>query len=204
MTSITGRYTSSPETVMESDLARLRGVKTSLEFINTLDQIIKDTLTEDYWNITLVNELETSSARTPVLFAYHAALNLLDANVLFSKMKVSELLDPALKTQKSATERHHLFPKGYLQKLGITEVRDTNQVANYTLVEWDDNINISDKSPSDYFPIYAQRFQPEDLLKMMEWHALPSGWEVMEYRNFLVERPEWLTLLVDLLSIDGT
>ena len=62
-------------------------------------------------------------------------MNLLDARVLFSKMKVSELLDPAMKARKSAIERHHLFPKGYLAKLGIKELRDTNQIANYALVE---------------------------------------------------------------------
>ncbi|OKH53901.1 hypothetical protein NIES2101_09130 [Calothrix sp. HK-06] len=140
MTAITGRYTSSAETVMESDLARLRSVNNAQEFINSLDTVIKDTLTDDYWNITLVNALETSSARTPVLFAYFAALNLLNANALFSKLKVSQLLDPAIKSKKSGVERHHLFPKAYLKKLGITEVRQTNQIANYALVEWSDNI----------------------------------------------------------------
>ncbi|TEB06501.1 hypothetical protein Psch_00033 [Pelotomaculum schinkii] len=156
----------------------------------------KDTLSEDFWNIALVNNLESSAGRTPVLFAYYAALNLLDAKVLFSKMKVSELLDPALKTKKSATERHHLFPKGYLHKLGITEVRDTNQIANYALVEWDDNIGISDKSPSEYFPLYAQRFTPEELAQMMEWHALPEGWDRMGYTEFLTERRKLISRVI--------
>lgn len=188
VTALISRYSNSPETTMEEDLARLRPVREAEGFVKILDQIIRDTLSEDFWNIVLVNNLDTSSARTPVLFAYHAALNLLDAKVLFSKMKVSELLDPALKGKKSATERHHLFPKGYLRNLGITEVRETNQVANYALVEWDDNIGISDRSPADYFPDYAQRFLPEELAQMMEWHALPDGWERMEYAEFLVER----------------
>lgn len=182
------RHTGSPESVMESDLARLRSVNNPKEFIAMLSQIIKDTLTEDFWNISLVNSLESSSARTPVVFAYHAALNLLDAQVLFSNMKVSDLLDPALKPKRSATERHHLFSKGYLKKLGITEVRDTNQVANYALVEWGDNIKISDKPPSEYFPIYRERFKYKELAKMMEWHGLPDGWEKMEYVEFLAKR----------------
>jgi hypothetical protein len=196
MTALTGRYTSSPETIMESDLARLRGVKNADEFIDTLDQIIQDTLTEDYWDITLVNELQTSSARTPTIFAYYAALNLIDANVLFSKMKVSELLDPALKTKKSATERHHLYPKAYLEKIGINEVMDTNQVANYALVEWDDNISISDQPPKEYFPIYAKRLSQEELKRMMEWHALPDGWEQMEYPTFLAERRKLISKII--------
>jgi hypothetical protein len=97
---------------MEQDLARLRDIKDATGFIAFLDRIISDTLTEDYRNITLPNELATSSPRSPSLFAYYAAMNLLDARVLFSKMKVSELLDPAMKAHKSAIEWHHLFPKG--------------------------------------------------------------------------------------------
>ena len=51
--------------------------------------------TSDYWDISLPNRLDTSSPRSPALFAYLAALNLLDAEVLFSDVRVRELLDPA-------------------------------------------------------------------------------------------------------------
>jgi hypothetical protein len=188
MTSMTARYSASPETSMEADLARLRSANDADDFIRTLDQIIKDTLTEDFWNITLPNELATSSARSPSLFAYYAALNLLDARVLFSKMKVSELLDPALRAKKSAIERHHLSPKNYLKNQGITEIRDTNQIANYALVEWADNIDISDMPPSEYLPKYAIRFSKTELEEMFYWHALPEAWERMSYDNFLTAR----------------
>jgi hypothetical protein len=188
MTALTGRYTNSPETVMEQDLSRLRDIKDASGFVDFLDRIISDTLTEDYWNITLPNELATSSPRSPSLFAYYAALNLLEARVLFSKMKVSTLLDPAMKARKSAVERHHLFPKGYLAKLGIKELRDTNQIANYALVEWSDNIDISDRPPVEYFPRYIERFSPEELSQMYYWHALPERWETSDYQDFLVLR----------------
>ena len=148
MVSLTGRYTGSPESQMEQDLLGLRGIKSAENFISLLDQIITDTFTEDYWNITLPNDLATSSSRSPSLFAYYAALNLLDARVLFSKMKIFELLDPAIKASKSSIERHHLFPAGYLAKLGIKERSDINQIANYALVEWSDNISISDTAPA--------------------------------------------------------
>ena len=39
-------------------------------------------------------------------------------------------------------ERHHLFPRAYLQRLGYSSTRDRNQIANYALVEWKDNIDI--------------------------------------------------------------
>lgn len=188
MISLSGRYTASPETRMEQDFLLLRGLKSGTEFIIKIDQIIKDTLTEDFWNISLPNALVSSSARSPSLFAYYAALNLIGARVLFSKMKVSELLDPALKGPKTAIERHHLFPRGYLKKLDITNIRDTNQIANYALVEWADNIDISDKSPSEYFPLYAKRFTEQELEEMMYWHGLPEDWHKMEYDEFLEAR----------------
>lgn len=188
MVSLTGRYTGSPESAMGEDLARLRGIEEGASFVTLLDNIIQNNFTDDFWSINLPDDLETSSARSPSLYAYYAALNLLDARVLFSKMKASELMDPALVGTKSAIERHHLFPKGYLKEFGITGRRETNQIANYALVEWSDNITISDRSPADYFPEYARRFPEDELAQMMKWHALPVGWEDMEYPQFLAER----------------
>jgi len=188
MVSLTGRYTGSPESRMEQDLAELRGVTDAQGFTAFVDRTIANTFTDDYWNITLPNELATSSARSPSLFAYFAALNLLGAKVLFSKMKVSELLDPAIRGTKTAIERHHLFPRAYLKTIGVTSTRDTNQIANFALVEWSDNIDISDMSPAEYFPKYASRFAEHELQQMLYWHALPEGWHKLEYFEFLEAR----------------
>lgn len=184
MASLTGRYSASPEGSMEQDLSRLRSIKNPEQFIQELDTIIKDTLTEDFWNITLPNELSTSASRSPSLFAYIASLNLLDAKVLFSNIKVSNLLDPSLKSKRAPIERHHLFPKKYLEKIGIDETSKTNQIANYALVEWSDNSAISDVSPEEYFPKYSH-LMSED---MYFWHALPKNWETMNYEDFLSKR----------------
>lgn len=200
MVSLTGRYTGSLESRMEQDLAELRGIGDADGFVALLDRIIANTLTEDYWNITLPNELATSSARSPSLFAYYAALNLLDARVLFSEMKVSDLLDPAVKGPKAPIERHHLFPRGYLRKLDITSTRDTNQIANFALVEWWKNIDISDKSPAAYFPQYVSGIsekESERVLKdMMYWHALPAGWHEMDYAEFLEARRKAMAAVI--------
>jgi hypothetical protein len=188
MTSLTARYSSSPETQMDQDLNRLRIVSTADEFVATLDRIITDSLTEDFWSIRVPNDLATSSPRSPSLFAYYAALNLLDARVLFSKLRVSELLDPALRSTKSATERHHLFPKAYLKRIGVGDQRDINQIANFALVEWSDNIAISDDPPSAYYPLYAQRYTSDELVQMSYWHALPENWSELSYAEFLEAR----------------
>ena len=188
MTALTGRYSASPETTMEADLARLRGVEDAQAFEEALDGVIADTLTGDFWSITLPNSLATSSARSPALFGYYAALNLLEARVLFSQMKVSELLDPALHGKKAPIERHHLFPRNYLKTTGITDMRDINQIANYALVEWSANIAISDQPPAAYWPQCAARLGEQELAQMRFWHALPKGWQNLDYATFLDER----------------
>lgn len=196
MAVLIGRYTGSPETVMEQDLARLRSIKDADGFIALLDRIVQDALTDDFWNITLPNSLDASAAQSPSLFAYYAALNLLDAKVLFSKMKVSERLDPATHGSKAAIKRHHLFPKAYLKKLGITESLEVNQIANYALVEWPDNNAISDAAPEKYFTKFASRFNKEEMESMCYWHALPPDWESMEYREFLALRRKGIAKVI--------
>jgi hypothetical protein len=196
MTSITGRYTNSPESTMEFDLARLREVKDATGFVAILEQVCNESITPDYWTVVLPGELATSSPRSPSLFAYYAALNLLDARVLFSAQKVPELLDPATNAHRSALERHHLFPKAHLRTLGITDTRDTNQIANYALVEWGDNSEISQEPPATYLPIMKARCSPKDLERMYYWHALPDQWETLPYADFLIQRRERIAAVI--------
>ena len=189
MSLLTGRFTSSPESRMEQDLAELRELKTSDQFLARLAEVEVATLTDDYWTKTLPMELATSAGRSPALFGFYAAQTLLGAKALFSKSPVVDLLDPPAQGQKKALERHHLFPRQYLKnKLNIDSVRDINQIANYALVEWDDNIAISDGPPSAYWPEYAKRFGDEALTQMRTWHALPDNWWNMSYGEFLAAR----------------
>ena len=196
MISLTGRYTSSPESRMGQDLALLRGLNKPEEFIGTLENEIKSVLTPDYWEITLPNELATASPRNRGLLAYYASLCLLGAHALFSKVAVAELLDPVLNAKKAALERHHLFPRKYLESQGITDPREVNQVANYALVEWMDNIAISAKPPQTYVPQMERKFSTEELEHMYFWHALPERWYEMEYPVFLEERRKKMALVI--------
>jgi hypothetical protein len=190
MTALTGRYSTSPESRMEFDLARFREVKDANTFMAVLDEICSATLTNDFWTITLPTELATAAARSPSMFAFYAALNLQDARVLFSKQKVSELMDPTTKSLRSSIERHHLFPKAYLQSIDITDNRLINQNANFTMMEWGDNAKIRDKAPREYVPELKKRFSNQELERMYYWHALPDNWENMEYQDFLRRRRE--------------
>jgi len=196
MSSLTGRFTGSPESAMEFDLARFRGLTNADRFVATLEQACELAMTDDFWNIALPNDLATSSPRSPSLFAYNAALVLLDARALFSKLKVADLLDPSIQAPRAAVERHHLFPKEYLKTLGITEIRETNQIANFAFVEWGDNADISDKAPSKYLPPIKSRFPVEELKRMYRWHALPENWEQLDYPAFLEKRRDLMSEVI--------
>lgn len=188
MSSLTYRYTGSQESQMEQDLAMLRGKSSPEEFIAALEREMAAVLTNDYWQVTLPNNLETAASRTPSQAAFYASLVILDAKVLYSNMKVRDMLSPDLASSRKALERHHLFPRNYLRKLGIQDRRDTNQVANFALVEWHDNIDISDKPPAEYAPKYEAEFSAGEFNTMYRHHALPHGWYEMSYFDFLEKR----------------
>lgn len=186
---LTSRYTGSPETQVEKDIRRFAEAADGAEFLATLDQIVSSQLTTDFWEATLPDQLAWSGGYVPAMFAYFAALDLLGAKVLFSNLTVHQLLDPAQIAKKKSIERHHLFPKAFLQAKGIKSTSRTNQVANYALLEWPDNIKIGAAAPSDYFPQMFEKYVPESEAERVRfWHALPDGWESMEYDAFLESR----------------
>lgn len=167
---------------MESDLSSLKDLPDAEAFEATLNKWLHDLLTHDFWTVTLPNQLETSSPRSPALYAYHAAQNLLKAPVLFSKKSIADLLDPVLMTKKKPLERHHLFPRGWLEEQGI------NQVANFALLEWPDNLQIGKKPPREYLPAIRSRFTEEEWDQMCRLHALQENWEHLPYEEFLWQR----------------
>lgn len=187
-TSLTGRYSSSPETVMEGDLNRVGEIPDATAWIAVLEDLMERALTNDFWTISLPATLESSSARNPELFAYIATQNRLGAPVLFSHKRVGDLIDPTVKTKKKPLERHHLFPRAWQESHGETDLKVINQMANFALLEWPDNITISDAPPSIYVPKIRARFSQGEWQRMHELHALPEGWESLSYHEFLSAR----------------
>ena len=188
MTALTGYYTGSPETDMESDLADLRSVKTVEAFMVLLDNKISAVFTGDFFNITLPGNLANSAPRNPSWFGYCAALNILGSKVLFSTLQTRELFSPTADGTKSALERHHLFPKAYLARIGIIDDRDRNQNANYAFIEWSDNIEILDTSPAEYMKNQLEKIPADEKVIIYADHALPDDWEQMGYADFLTKR----------------
>ncbi len=188
MAALTGRYTNSPETRFEADLGLIRDLSDGGAFLAKLREMSATTLTSDYWAITLPSQLATSAARSPSLFAYQAALIKLDANALYSPVKIAALVVPAVKGTKVAFEQHHLFPRGYLEEKGITDLKRINQIANFAPVEWPDNIKIGKKPPSEYVPELDHSLTAAERERMYGWHALPHLWWELPYDDFLVQR----------------
>lgn len=188
MAALTGRYTTSPETRFEADLAQLRDLADGDAYMARLREIATTVLTGDYWGTTLPNALATSAARSPSLFAYQASLIKLDARALYSPAKIASMIDPAVKGTKAAFEQHHLFPRAYLAKLGISDQKLVNQIANLAPVEWPENIAIGAKAPTDYVPPLDAKLSAEDRSRQYRWHGLPHLWWELDYDTFLRER----------------
>ena len=197
MAHTTGRYTSSPESQIEADLGRIVALTPGDEqgFCDELDRIVRSNFTGDYWDISLPNRLDTSGAKSPVLLAYWAALNLLDAEVLFSRLKIRELLDSSVTAPRSI-ERHHLFPKAYLAAKGLSARNQVNAIANMAFLDWSENASISVDSPLEYWPAMIDAMAPDQIGRQRYWHALPVGWEQLDYPTFLERRRSLIAKVV--------
>lgn len=189
MSHTTGRYTSSPETAIESDLKRIDRLDDgdAQGFQDELDRIVRSNFTGDYWDISLPNALDSTASRSPVLFAYWAALNLLDAELLFSNVRVKDLIDRG-SAPKKGIERHHLFPKAHLKARGITAGAKVNAIANMAFVDWPENLKIGADDPAEYWPAMTDALSADRLTRQQHLHALPQGWEQLDYDTFLERR----------------
>ncbi len=188
MSAMTGRYTSSPETRFEADLAQVRDLGSGEAFIAKLREMCDTTLTNDYWEITLPSQLATSASRSPTLFAYQASLIMLDAPALFSPLKLAAMIDPAIKGSKASLEQHHLFPRAYLEGQGVSDLKQINQIANFAPVEWPENIKIGKQPPAEYVPALDAQMTASERERVYGLHALPNLWWELPYDQFLVER----------------
>ena len=155
-----------------------------------LDSAMAETLTGDYWTQTLVTALETQKARAPAALAFRAAQIVLGARALFSDQLLQNLLDQSQPAGRTAREAHHLFPTNWLRSQSITDRRRVNQVANLAEAGWHENTAIGGQSPSVYVARLREQLRMDDNQwgRMCAEHALPLGWERMDYDEFLRQR----------------
>lgn len=191
MSMLTGRYSGSPESTIDQDLRLLDtyGIEVYAE------TTVRGQLSDAFWDATLPQLMETSSANSPYFNVYCAAqVKGNDHGFLSRDINVRELI-----AHKS--DMHHVFPRDLLKKAGMTRGQ-YNQIANYVIAQSEINIQISNKEPSVYFqqvieqtnggPVrYGNITTQEGLRSNLAANCIPEGVEYMslaDYPAFLSAR----------------
>lgn len=188
MSTITGFYSGSTETEVEKQFADLRNIHNSSEFVEYLNSVISNRFTDDYFKYSLPAELNSSSAKSPAWYGYVAAINVLNTPMLFSTTPLSKYFLLGTSGGKNSIDKHHIFPKNYLAKIGYDDDRDRNQIANFTYLDYTTNIDISDKPPIKYVSDYRKKLGEEGYELACEQNALPKNFENLSYLEFLKQR----------------
>jgi len=188
MSTITVFYSGSTESEVEKQFADLRDVKTADEFVTYLDGVINTIFTDDYFRLTLPSELNSSSATSPAWYGYIASINVLGYHMLFSTAPLSKYFILGTSGGKNAIDKHHIFPKHYLETIGFDNDRDRNQIANFAYLDYATNIDISDAPPAEYVGRYKEKLGEEGYKLACEQNALPKNFENLEYTEFIAQR----------------
>ena len=94
-------------------------------FLAFLEEVEASALSDNFWSVTLPQNLETSAVNSPAFNVFLAAQIRLNANsFLMNGTKVSDLI-------AISGDIHHIFPRAYLKKNGVDSKTKYNQVANY-------------------------------------------------------------------------
>ena len=202
LSTLTGRYVGSPETVMSRDIRSIE----EKGFLAFFQETEKSALSDTFWEVTLPQNLETTSVNSPAFNTFLAAQITLNKNSLFAHgTMIADLLN-------ISGDVHHIFPKAYLKKNGVDAKGRYNQVANYTYLDTQVNKAISDDAPAVYFSKAIQQCdtkKPEIgnitdlqvLKENMTENALPSDiveMTVKDYDRFLVERRHLMAKMIEM------
>lgn len=192
MSTLTSRYIGSPETQMDFDIKRIR----EKGFLTFFREVEEANLSETFWNIRLVQNLETQVINSPFFNVFLAAQIYEGNNALFSNgTKVGYLIT-------LMGDVHHIFPKQYLRKNGYNEKIQYNQIANFTYLDTQVNKEISDDAPNIYFKnaveackngcaLYGNITDAETLKLNMDGNCIPEdivNMDHSDYSAFLVAR----------------
>jgi len=177
---LTKRYSSSPESTMDKDIKDIN--KKGIEKVIT--EIEEADLSENYWKVGLVQDLRKATISNPFLKIFFTSQIYFRNKALFSKsVTVQQLIE-------IKGDIHHLFPKDYLQKRGLSR-GDYNQIANFVYLQQEVNVKIGNKAPKEYFNQLLEQIEKEDMIKSMKENAIPLDifdMEIAEYEDFLEKR----------------
>jgi hypothetical protein len=188
---ITGRYSGSPESMFDFDIKQIEN--------KTFDQYLQEKedgeLSDAFWDVNLVQRLDTSVASSPFFNVFLASqVKDNDRGFLSKEISVNNLI-------MHRGDIHHIFPKNYLKKAGLTRSK-YNQIANYVYMQQEVNIKVGNKAPETYFSEvleqcnsgelkYGAIANKEELSKNLEENCIPESVFTMtieNYQEFLMER----------------
>ncbi|MGM9767425.1 MAG: DUF262 domain-containing protein [Candidatus Cryptobacteroides sp.] len=196
LSTLTSRYIMSPESKMDEDLRNIKAKGFEAYFKDVEAAELSDT----FWQVGLVQKLETPVINSPYFNIFLAAQIFGNDNALFSRgTKINDLLS-------IIGDVHHIFPKKYLTANGITNKSEYNQIANYTYLDTQVNKDISDDAPCDYFSkaiaasqageaAYGNINNYEELLENLRQNCIPveiASMTHVDYREFLQRRREMM------------
>lgn len=144
---LTGRYSGSAESAIDYDIKRFTE-QDPVQFVKNTEA---GELSDAFWNTVLVQRLDTSVASSPYFLVFLMAQVKRNARGFLSKqITVQSLIE-------QRGDIHHIFPKKYLQKNGIDNRKDYNQIANYVYTQSEINVKIKDDAPCDYMANMRQQ-----------------------------------------------
>jgi hypothetical protein len=191
MSMLTGRYSGSSESVIESDSKQI--LEKGLE--NYLADIERANLDEGFWNYRIINDLTSSSSINNAYLCYLAAqCKNNDHAFLSDSMSIKSLIE-------QRGDEHHIFPKKYLERNGLKK-SEYNQVANYVYAEQQLNIKLGDKAPNTYMTEVKNDIETytnaltaisneQELQRNLAINCVPSelqNYTFENYKEFLTER----------------
>lgn len=201
MSTLTSRYIGSPETVMDRDMRSIA----EKGFLNFLADVEASSLSDSFWNVTLPQNLETSSVNSPAFNTFIAAqINLNCNSMLMNGTKISDLIT-------ISGDVHHIFPRAYLKSNGVDNKTKYNQVANYIYLDTQVNKAISDDAPCVYFTRAKQQCETKEIVlgnisdaellaSNLAENCIPSSIDTMDvssYDAFLLERRKMMAALIE-------
>jgi hypothetical protein len=126
-------------------------------FLTYLSEMEEANLSDTFWEVGLVQDLETSAINSPFFNVFLAAqVHGNDNSLTMNGTKVRDLIT-------TIGDVHHIFPKKYLQKSGIMDKSKYNQIANYTYLDTATNISVGEKAPNEYFTMLFEQCETKVL-----------------------------------------
>ncbi|KQC11930.1 MAG: hypothetical protein APR63_11990 [Desulfuromonas sp. SDB] len=191
MSVLTGRYTASPEGMFDRDVKNIK----KDNFEEYLDNVEKGELSDAFWEVSLIESMNTSVSSSPYFNVYLAAQ---------AKENDRGFLSKEITVQDLITHRgdiHHIFPREYLKKFDLKRGR-YNQIANFVYMQSEINIAIGKKSPNVYFQElvdqvngkktkYGAIDDKKELMKNLKVNCIPEDifdMDIDKYDEFLVKR----------------